>query len=835
MLLRRAAHVSALLPALLGAEAMACSSMGAGAASDAAVPPPTDGSAASDGVAAADSTSSADAGAPDSAEAGPALIIDVADEEPLGPFASWVNVQTQFGAKGDGVTDDAPALQAALSSLCVVGATPPVDGGTCNFALYFPKGTYLVKSTLTMELNYGASLVGEDPTTTSIVWGGTPGGTLLRTSGSRDTLFTRLTWNGNGTAGIGVAQWWNYTVDRQNYQGGIKHIDEVFEDLGIGIFGGREGADYGQGDSEVTIRRVQFLRESQAGLNLGSFNALDYWVWDSVFTGCARGVTNDFSFTGDVGSADAGPTAGAGNFMIYRSLFQGSTVADMEIGNTSVWFSLHDNVSIHSQQFIHAMGIGDNGCAIIAEGNRVIETTDPTSVEVGNTGPLLLVDNQIRSADSDAGAPVVLLDDMTGPVGRNVFSLGNAFTRTPAIGFAPAMLANDRAVSIDDTTVAPASISEALPPVQPVATNLHRNVIEVPVGASASVIQSALDAAAAGDAGDNPVVHLPGGTYYLDQTVTIPALARLQLVGDGMGATVLNWSSTSDPSGVMLRLAGPSYASVRDLTFIASEATGLDLPQANQPGGRIFVDGTELVAPITVTGLSDTRLELQTSQFEGLLASASQSVLSMGGTIGTTPVDIENGTRALLSDHWYEGDTSQLFRGSSGTFTYMGGMNAPYSHGIRPDAGLSPSSPSVLVSGFAGSVSFIAPAFDLVTGQASAENGIRVANQPVGSTALFLGTGANRDDFYSVTGDAGAVGIVLSKGPGDASTGTVDLPDFGDTDASFIAGGFRQARSLVWETTPFVATPGATDVRIDRVIVNTAIRSQTAVGVTIEP
>jgi len=35
-------------------------------------------------------------------------------EEFSGPLPSWKNVKTDFGAKGDGVTDDAPAITAAL-------------------------------------------------------------------------------------------------------------------------------------------------------------------------------------------------------------------------------------------------------------------------------------------------------------------------------------------------------------------------------------------------------------------------------------------------------------------------------------------------------------------------------------------------------------------------------------------------------------------------------------------------------------------------------------------------------------------------------------------------
>lgn len=66
--------------------------------------------------------------------------------------SACVNVR-DFGAKGDGVTDDTTACQSAINCL-------PKDG-----RLYFPKGTYLVaplclKSHMTLELEEGATILG---------------------------------------------------------------------------------------------------------------------------------------------------------------------------------------------------------------------------------------------------------------------------------------------------------------------------------------------------------------------------------------------------------------------------------------------------------------------------------------------------------------------------------------------------------------------------------------------------------------------------------------------------------------------------------------------------
>lgn len=65
----------------------------------------------------------------------------------------WIPV-TNYGAVGDGVTDDTAALQAAISAVS--------DGAT----LFYPPGTYLISETLEMADAKTVSHIGASPTTT---------------------------------------------------------------------------------------------------------------------------------------------------------------------------------------------------------------------------------------------------------------------------------------------------------------------------------------------------------------------------------------------------------------------------------------------------------------------------------------------------------------------------------------------------------------------------------------------------------------------------------------------------------------------------------------------
>jgi hypothetical protein len=82
---------------------------------------------------------------------------------------AWINVKN-FGAKGDGVTDDWAAIQAAIDTSIVAGVAAPFTGMLGNGStIYFPTGRYRISQTITI-----------------------PNGVIVKGAGRQSTLITPL-------------------------------------------------------------------------------------------------------------------------------------------------------------------------------------------------------------------------------------------------------------------------------------------------------------------------------------------------------------------------------------------------------------------------------------------------------------------------------------------------------------------------------------------------------------------------------------------------------------------------------------------------------------------
>ena len=323
-------------------------------------------------------------------------------DEFVGPFPSWTNVKTVYGAKGDGVTDDTAALQAALNDVGLNGHSS---------VLYLPAGTYKISSTLNLQSREHISIIGEDPSTTSIKWAGASGGTELHIDGVDYSRFDRLTFDGAGVAGVLVDQSWsggNY------FDTGNQYADNVFKDAAIGIQGGALGGGF----AETSVLRDHFSNLTTAGILTLNYNALDLWVWYSTFDHCYVGVGNH------VVLPDGTEINGAGAFEVNNSVFRYSGQDDISIGNVASPYAVRNNYSIGSEQFINTAGNASSAPLSIS-GNTIIDTTNPRSLNLHNVGANVLYDNTIKSLPSVTSGPVV--------EGLNVVALGNTFTVPNAI------------------------------------------------------------------------------------------------------------------------------------------------------------------------------------------------------------------------------------------------------------------------------------------------------------------------------------------------------------------------------------------------------------------
>ncbi len=464
----------------------------------------------------------------------------VGGEEFVGPFPSWRNAQRDYGARGDGQADDTAALQRALDELI---------RHTNACVLYLPAGTYRLTGTLkTVRKAHtdcqGVAIIGEDPARTVLRWDGTNGGTMF----SWDAWYSkisRLNFAGAGRAGTALL----YGPAFSTYN---ETSDLIFRDVTNGlVFGGPKTA----GQAENAVLRCQFLR-CGTGIQTVNWNSMDIWVWYGRFEDCGRGVHNVM-----------------GNWHVWQSLFLRSRIADLSSINLMA-FSVVNNTSIGSRCFFDFATGHTWGSPVSLTGNRVLDPTGDWAVLLDNAGPYLVVDNQFRLPGKTRGVRMTWADQTL---------VGNRYSKTNAVE------ERGRFRRLAEKVVPANAISDALPPLPPTPPHRERKVFEVPAGADADAIQQAINEAAK-LAGQRPVVHLPMGNYAIRKTLVIPDGCDLQLVGDSAGetGTRLNWTGPSD--GVVLRVAGPSHATLRDFHIHAGTARALLVENCDQPGSHILAD-----------------------------------------------------------------------------------------------------------------------------------------------------------------------------------------------------------------------------------------------------
>jgi hypothetical protein len=561
----------------------------------------------------------------------PRSLLAWAEEEFAGPFPTWVDARQDYRAVGDGKADDTEALQNALDAIVTHRR---------GSVLYIPAGTYRITRALTVRRKVhgdgmAITLVGEDPATTTLVWDGEQGGTLLEWDAWYSKI-SRLTLDGAGRAG----QMLRYGPAFSTYN---ETSDLTFRDADCGLVFG-EPATAGQ--AENTVLRCRFLR-CQTGLMTDNWNSMDIWVWHSHFADCRRAIHNVM-----------------GNWHVWQCLFERSTESDLSIENLMV-FSVVNNTSIGSKMFMN-FGTGHRwGSPTSVTGNRVIDPTGDWAVKLGNTGPYLIADNQFRLSGSTRGVQMTW--------GDQVF-VGNTYSRSDAVE------ERGRFRRIADRVVPRDEISAALPALPSTPPNRQRKVFDIVPGAVSGVVQEVIDQAVQ-HGGERSVIHLSAGRHDVNETIVIPAGCDAQIMGDGSDplATRLTW--TGKQGGMLMRLEGPSRVTLRDIYIDAGRGQGIVIENADQRGGRIFADQLHIAGPgsgkaegramLRIDGLEQTDVQLRALQgaagastwvevVGGPNADAATNQISVfngASQIGYRQYDVRNGGKLVVRGVYHEGDS----------------------------------------------------------------------------------------------------------------------------------------------------------------------------------
>jgi hypothetical protein len=304
-------------------------------------------------------------------------------EEFAGPFPSWKNVKTDYGARGDGVADDTAAIQRALDDLKNM---PKNDW--C--VLYFPAGTYRITRTLwTLRKEHhdylGSNLIGEDPAKAVLLWDGPADKPILRYDAWYCKV-SRLQFDGRKKANGGLVRAGAFSTY-------CELSDLVFKDIhGIALNLGN-AEQYGA--AEHAVLRCKFLRCNE-GISTINWNTLDIYVWYCLFEDCGRGIYNRM-----------------GGYQAYHNVFLRSKERDIGSMN-GMCFAVVNNTSIGSKTFV--AGSAENA---YLRGNRVFNTADATAIDLG--ADLVMLDNTFVSRPGATGAVVNL-------PGSGCLSAGNTFT-----------------------------------------------------------------------------------------------------------------------------------------------------------------------------------------------------------------------------------------------------------------------------------------------------------------------------------------------------------------------------------------------------------------------
>jgi hypothetical protein len=344
----------------------------------------------------------------------------------LAQALDWKSVR-DYGAVGDGVTDDRANIQAAIDDVAAAG------GGV----VYVPRGDYLCGKSganpwsLLLDGTSGVQIIGQGPASILRQSGNAVLGAydLLRVrGGASQSRVSLLQFNGSGVINPSTAC---HLINADGTGGGVTEL-QLFDLYMTGMVVGAGDAVHADGSAGNLISRlwlVDLLVDGAARYGIGIADGVEYvWLTDSYLTNCQTELAiiaaaadtlnsfvihgNEFIHTGAVRHAIR--IEGDGTSPLTRLAMGHNVILGgfMTLANAK-WFSIVGNV----------------------ETSGAFASTDPVCKISGNTSFGVLSQNVIDRA-SGASAGKVISVEAAGGNAPTIVRLGsNVYIQETAEGF----------------------------------------------------------------------------------------------------------------------------------------------------------------------------------------------------------------------------------------------------------------------------------------------------------------------------------------------------------------------------------------------------------------
>ncbi|MHB0957232.1 MAG: glycosyl hydrolase family 28-related protein [Pirellulaceae bacterium] len=522
--------------------------------------------------------------------------------------SDWMNVR-QYGVKGDGVTDDTAAIQAVFDR--TVETDTNYAESLRRRVVYFPAGQYRLTQTLVLAKSHGAWVVGHGRDTV-LVWDGAEQGIMLWNNGATYARYEGLTWDGRGTAAVGVEH-----KSMHYYETCMRYQHCAFLNFT------EHGVLVGRGDEKVATAEMWFLnclfRNCSHGVSFCNFN--DY---DNTFDGC------QFEDCG------VGVNSVKGNFYLRASRFWRSRDCDVQQLSPSHASSLRFCTSQGSKRFFRTMPWGH--LAMKIQDCRIDAwTASDGAIQIGHRGPTTIFDCTFTNPPS-AAPPLCLnnppelqnlliVSNNSSPGTSRVVDPGpnSRITEVPP-GQRTPVLADPARSFLCDTPWTSPKVFDAVRDFGAIADNTADDT---------AAVQACIDAAKTH--GNGAIAYLPGGQYKMTRT--------LQVTGGGYGIcgtgfrSMLNWAGEKD--GTLLRIDDPQDLRLEHFVLQGPPET-IRIHHTAGPGASlVFYDG------IHVNGLEQCRTGLWCDRLP------EAAVALMGHVIGNVRLTDCGPATILCAQHYY--------------------------------------------------------------------------------------------------------------------------------------------------------------------------------------